>query len=254
MQNTRMLCVSIHDVSAATWPACERVIASIEQIARLPLSLLVVPHWHRARAHSELCASRFEAALSLLQANGHELCLHGHVHLDEGAGPVRAVDWVRRRILTRSEAEFAALDRPSAAQKLKLGLDYFAAHGWNARGFVPPAWMISPAALHAVRAAGFAYLGLYRSWLRLADGKQLPAPSLTYSTRHRLGDALFRRLQDILSWREQQSPVLRLALHPADVLRPANLAHAQRLIEHCLKEREPLTEYEAFTRSDGCPM
>ena len=242
-----LLCVSIHDVAAATWPACQRLIAGVQQIAPMPLTLLIVPCWHRMTVRNQSTEDDFVQSLSRMEVSGHELCLHGHVHLDEGRAPDGLRDCVKRRVFTRSEAESAALDYSSASQKIALGLDWFAQRGWTAHGFVPPAWMISPAALGAVRAAGFAYLGLYRSWLRPADGVAFVAPSLTYSTRHPSGDALFRWLQQIFIWRRPH-PVLRLALHPADLQRPANLAHAQRLIERCLQERVPLTEYEAFTR------
>ena len=252
------LCVSIHDVSEATWPACERLISLVQHIAPLPLTLLVVPRWHRMPPSVSEQALRFEQSLSALQRGGHELCLHGYVHLDEGPPARGPGEWMQRRVLTRSEGEFAALDASLAALRLQLGQAWFAARGWTARGFVPPAWLISAAAIESVRAAGFVYVGLYRCWLRAKDSQRLPAPSLTYSTRHPLGDALCRGMLQLIArlavrW-PLRWPVLRLALHPADLQRPANLANAQRLIEACLHYREPMTEYQAFARLSCYPI
>lgn len=247
------LCVSVHDVSEATWPACEHLISLLQSIAPLPLSLLVVPRWHR-KPPSAGPAQCFEKSLSALQRSGHELCLHGYVHQDEGPPPRRLKEWLQRRVMTRAEGEFAVLDARSAALRLQLARSWCAARGWAPHGFVPPAWLISTAAIESVRAEGFEYVGLYRCWLRAEDGKRLPAPTVTYATRHPVGDAVFRGIQHLIASSAAHWPVLRLAVHPADLQRPANLDHARRLIEVCLRYRQPMTEYEAFARLSCYPI
>jgi predicted deacetylase len=114
---------------------------------------------------------------------------------------------------------------------------------------VPPAWLINRSGICAVREAGFDYLGLYRGWMRLSDEKKIPAPTITYSTRHPWGDALCRGLQGLIAAYQHHSPVLRLALHPADLQRPENLEHARRLISHCLRVRKACTEHQAYLQS-----
>ena len=258
-------CVSVHDVSAHTWNDCERLIASIPLLATLPLTLLLVPDWHGRGARDAFCSRKFDQAISRLRDQGHELCLHGYAHLD---GPEDAADFqaavsgqqepwqhrIQRRIITRSEGEFAALGREEAARRLQRGLAWLSARGWSARGFVPPAWMISEQGIDAVRDAGFDYLGLYRAWVRLADGKRFAAPTITYTTRCAAGDALWRVAQEVLAVRERHCPVVRLALHPADLRRPANVRHAGRLLERWLASRSPLTEVQAFARIAGCSV
>lgn len=249
----RAFCVSIHDVAEPSWEACQQLMRCIPQLADLPLTWLLVPDWH---GRSEATASesrRFIDGVSALQAKGHELCLHGYSHLDSpslganaGAG---LLAWWQRRMMTRGEGEFAALDERSASQRLHRGRAWLTSHGWSTRCFVPPAWLINRSSIGAVREAGFDYLGLYRGWVRLADGKKIPAPTITYSTRHPWGDALWRRLQDLIAGHQHHSPVLRLALHPADLQRPENLEHARRLIAHCLRLRKACTEYQAYLQS-----
>lgn len=244
----QLFCVSIHDVSASTWLACEQLI-NLPILRNLPLTLLLVPDWHRQGDGKGPGAQAFVESISAMQEQGYELCLHGYTHLDEQ--PVHLMDGWRRRVLTRSEGEFSALDESLALQRLHRGQHWLAAHGWRARGFVPPAWMITSQGISAVRRAGFEYLGLYRRWIRLADGKSLIAPTITYSTRFPASDALWRDIQRAIYLRESRWPVLRLALHPADLARSANLAHASRQIARWLRYRVPQTEYQAYRSLAG---
>ncbi len=239
-----VFCVSIHDVAVSTWLACEHLLDRLPVLQELPLTLLLVPDWHGQGRCASAEDQRFQKAITAIQVRGHELCLHGYTHSDQKAAGLS--DWWQRRVLTRSEGEFAALGACDAGERLRLGKGWLAERGWQARGFVPPAWMINPEGIRAVRDAGFEYLGRYRGWQNLANGKNIAAPTITYSVRHPAGDALWRSLQDVLLLNQQRRPVLRLALHPADLHRAGNLAHASRLIAQWRRYRVPLTEYQAY--------
>lgn len=248
MPTGHVFCVSIHDVSVFTWEACEQLI-NLPFLKNLPLTLLLVPDWHRQDDGKGPSAQAFVDCITAMHEQEHELCLHGYTHLDEQ--PVPLSDCWRRRLLTRSEGEFSALDESLALQRLHQGQRWLSAHRWVAKGFVPPAWMINAQGISAVRRAGFEYLGLYRRWIRLADGKSLIAPTITYSTRLPAGDALWRDIQRTIYLRESRWPVLRLALHPADLGRSANLDHASRQVARWLRYREPKTEYQAYRSLAG---
>jgi predicted deacetylase len=248
MPTGHVFCVSIHDVSVFTWEACEQLI-NLPFLKNLPLTLLLVPDWHRQDDGKGPSAQAFVDCITAMHEQEHELCLHGYTHLDEQ--PVPLSDCWRRRVLTRSEGEFSALDESLALQRLHRGQRWLSAHRWVAKGFVPPAWMINAQGISAVRRAGFEYLGLYRRWIRLADGKSLIAPTITYSTRLPAGDALWRDIQRTIYLRESRWPVLRLALHPADLGRSANLDHASRQVARWLRYREPKTEYQAYRSLAG---
>jgi predicted deacetylase len=248
MPTGHVFCVSIHDVSVFTWEACEQLI-NLPFLKNLPLTLLLVPDWHRQDDGKGPSAQAFVDCITAMHEQEHELCLHGYTHLDEQ--PVPLSDCWRRRVLTRSEGEFSALDESLALQRLHRGQRWLSAHRWVAKGFVPPAWMINAQGISAVRRAGFEYLGLYRRWIRLADGKSLIAPTITYSTRLPAGDAVWRDIQRTIYLRESRWPVLRLALHPADLGRSANLDHASRQVARWLRYREPKTEYQAYRSLAG---
>ena len=149
------LCVSIHDVAPCTWDACRRLAAALREVADIPLTWLVVPAYHRD--DGDVHAARImKAGLDEALARGDELTLHGYTHLDTSP---RGEGW-RDRFLRGAysrEGEFAALTEAEAARRIRLGLDWFAAQGWPASGFVPPAWLMGEDAWRALRRFPFAY-------------------------------------------------------------------------------------------------
>jgi len=151
--DARMLCVSIHDVAPATWSDCLRLVEAVRAVADIPLTWLVVPHYH-FRPEQSLA---MEACLNVALERGDELALHGYSHLDTEAGSGGLRARFLRNVYTRREGEFAALTEAEARRRLELGLDWFAARGWTPTGFVPPAWLLGEGAWRALRAAPFAY-------------------------------------------------------------------------------------------------
>jgi predicted deacetylase len=148
-----MLCVSIHDVAPATWSDCLRLVEAVRAVADIPLTWLVVPHYHFRPEQSPA----MEACLNVALERGDELALHGYSHLDTEAGSGGLRTRFLRNVYTRREGEFAALTESEARQRLELGLDWFAARGWTPTGFVPPAWLLGEGAWRALRDAPFAY-------------------------------------------------------------------------------------------------
>jgi predicted deacetylase len=148
-----MLCVSIHDVAPATWSDCLRLVEAVRAVADIPLTWLVVPHYHFRPEQSPA----MEACLNVALERGDELALHGYSHLDTEAGSGGLRARFLRNVYTRREGEFAALTEAEARRRLELGLDWFAARGWTPTGFVPPAWLLGEGAWRALRAAPFAY-------------------------------------------------------------------------------------------------
>ncbi len=148
-----MLCVSIHDVAPATWSDCLRLVEAVRAVADIPLTWLVVPHYH-FRPEQSLA---MEACLNVALERGDELALHGYSHLDTEAGSGGLRARFLRNVYTRREGEFAALTEAEARRRLELGLDWFAARGWTPTGFVPPAWLLGEGAWRALRDAPFAY-------------------------------------------------------------------------------------------------
>ena len=162
-----MLCVSIHDVAPATWSDCLRLVEAVRAVADIPLTWLVVPHYHFRPEQSPA----MEACLNVALERGDELALHGYSHLDtEAGGGLRAR--FLRNVYTRREGEFAALTEAEARRRLELGLDWFAARGWTPTGFIPPAWLLGEGAWRALRDAPFAYTTTFSHFHCLPGGGQ----------------------------------------------------------------------------------
>ncbi len=244
----RALSVSIHDVAAPTWSQCRQLIAALHDVGRFPLCLLLVPRWYGRPLEED---PAFIAALQSLldDDHGHEVLLHGLYHQDDASAPASIRALIQRRVFTRNEGEFAALDAAQALARIRAGLNAVQACGLNCppvHGFVPPAWLMSHSARQALLAEGIqlglCYLSLFSGLLDLRSGRLLYAPALVYSARWRAGDALVRSAVSGLAGLMRSAPLLRLGLHPSDVRRPSNLRHAQRLVEQALRDRVPMTE------------
>jgi predicted deacetylase len=255
------LCVSIHDVAPATWPDCLRLWRTVQAVADMPLTWLVVPRYH---GHAQAAPPCFDAALERLLVRGHELALHGYQHLDAGPPPRTAREWFLRRVFTQGEGEFAALDAQEARRRLGLGQHWFAQRGWPLHGFVPPAWLLGEAAwaalgetplrytttlrrFHCLRPAapapGWARAGMATAPAGLSlPALSLPALSLHYAARNAAGRCCSQLALDALLALQAGHPLVRLGLHPRDAHYPELLRHVQRLLAALLARRVPLTK------------
>lgn len=243
--NERALCVSIHDVSPHTWAACRRLLRGIEEVRRIPVTLLVVPHFHRLPF---VDVGSYRGWLDRRVAEGDELALHGYVHLDEGPKPLTLRERFIRHVYTLREGEFSAIDARDARNRLEMGLEWFEARGWKAEGFVAPAWMMSDDAWRALDDFPFRYTTTMPRFHLLPQRQALLSPSLVYSARHAYGRWLSRGWNTALAGMLSGASLVRLSLHPNDAKYPHLMAHYQRLIEKLLETREPMTK-AAFARA-----
>ncbi len=246
------VCVSLHDVAPATWPACERLIRALHEVAPVPLTLLVVPHYHRHDNGDAGYRTTLDRRLSL----GDELALHGYFHLDEGPRPRPWRDWLRRRWYTAGEGEFSALDENTAWLRLEAGLRWFARRDWPVAGFIAPAWLLSPGSWRALAALPFRYTTSLRHFYLLDDSapaknapQALPSQSLVYSVRGGWRRRVSRHWNEVLYRRLANQPLLRLSLHPADAAYPEVIRHWQALLTRALHDgREAMTKHEWAAR------
>ena len=236
------LCVSIHDVAPVTWDECARLAEALRAVADIPLTWLVVPHYHRPGGD----AARMEAGLNDALARGDELALHGFTHLDTAPrGPGLGERFLRGTYSV--EGEFAALSLDEAARRIERGLDWFAARGWPVRGFVPPAWLMGEGAWQALRGFDFDYTTTFRRFHLLHGGPgaaevSVLSPSLVYAARNRSGRLASPWLADLLALGLSRRPLVRLSLHPPDVRYPRLLRHAQATLARLLASRTALTK------------
>ena len=248
-----MLCVSIHDVAPATWSDCLRLVQAVREVADIPLTWLVVPHYHFRPERSPA----MEACLDVVVERGDELALHGYSHLDTEANGGGLRGRFLRNVYTRREGEFAALDEAEARRRIELGMAWFAERGWKPSGFIPPAWLLGPGSWRALRASGFAYTTTFSHFHCLGagdgeagarKGRTVLSPSLVYAARNRGGRLLSPRVADATAAMLARAPLVRFSLHPPDARYPELVRHIQRVLERMLVQREAVTKAECARR------
>jgi len=240
----RHVCVVLHDVAPATWPQCARILDLLDTLGAAPVTLLVVPYFH---GHGRIDQTpAFARAIEARLRRGDELALHGYEHRDTAPPPRSPADWLRRRLLTAGEGEFAALTEVQAHEKLACGLDAFGRLGWPLAGFVPPAWLASTGARAALRRSGLQYTSTHAALIALADGRRFAAPCLTASPR-----AAWRRVASRM-WlpaalvSTQAARVVRVGLHPVDALHDDIMICWRHVLARLLAQREAITKSRAL--------
>ena len=228
------LLVSIHDVSPSTLETSRRVVRMV--VARgVPLgalTVLVIPQ-HEDGPTLETDAPTCRWLHDLADA-GASLCLHGLTHRMAGVarGPWQ---WLWAHGFARGQGELYLGDGADCQARLDVARAILQRCGLADRvhGFVPPAWLLSPAAAEAVSRAGFAYLeelGGIRVGAALHARRLIGFGSL---------NAVESRVTAAHAWLQSHRPPAdtRLAIHPADWHR----ASTRRAIDRTLRRLLPVS-------------
>lgn len=233
------LCVSLHDVAPATLEDCRRALDFLDQRCIGPVSLLVVPQYHgRVRADRE---QRFLDFTRSRVSMGDEVVLHGFTHQDTAAASAGVRDWLERHVYAAGEGEFSRLDASTARTRILRGLAVLRAAGWSPNGFVAPAWLMSQGTVEALESLPLDYYSTRTAICHLKSERVIPAPSLVASARGCGRRALSGAWNHALLAMQRGAPVLRLALHPADIRYPAIVRLWSSMLEQ-LSDREVVTE------------
>ena len=231
----RSLCVVVHDVASATMSDCVRLIDAIGDVAQVPITLLAVP-----RYHCDPSSAAFGDWLRERSSAGDEIALHGYTHVDDGE-PRNLLDRWRRRHYTRSEGEFSDLSLTEATRRITAGVRWFGSHGLPLRGFVAPAWLMSSGTWEALRWAGLSYTCTLRRFVLLPERQHITSQSVVYSTANAWRRQASRGWNTAVAALLKSNPLLRLELHPHDVLHDAVRRSWQSILARELADRHPCT-------------
>lgn len=246
--SSRHLIVSLHDAHPGSWAAIEEQLDFLAKLGVPRCSVLLVPEFHHEQGGSAWDRTMVES-LRARQDAGYELVLHGYYHDRIGqADTVRNFFWTR--LYTSREAEFLDLPDAEAEARIRRGLDLFQQNGWQAKGFIAPAWLMSPGLPALLQRMGFRYTNRLREILPFGDHAVTPPPilsqSLCYSTR-----AVWRRFAS-LRWnrllysRLRRTPLMRLSLHPNDLKYLWIRLQIQNIVKSALHEGFQPTTYADY--------
>lgn len=242
----KTLIVSLHDAHPGSHTAIAEQVAFLKNYGVHCSSILVVPEFHHRG--SVLQDKAFCGAVSEWQALGHEIVLHGFFHDRQESPPEKLSTVFWTRLYTNREAEFLDLPRETARLRLERGRALFGSLGWNAKGFVAPAWLMAGGLPNLLAELGFAYTTRLREIIPLLPGlnRLHASQSLCYSTRsgwRRLASALWNKY---LYGRLRETDLVRLSLHPRDLEFPLMRRQIDQILRASFKRGFEPTTYADY--------
>jgi predicted deacetylase len=215
--------VSIHDVTPAWSDEVEAALALCAAVGARP-ALLVVPNFHGQAPI--LDDGRFCERLRRLQADGHEVYLHGFFHrsreaheptADGARGVASHLAWLfAQRVVSGGEAEMSDVSPAEGRRRLDEGDRVLRAAGLRIDGYVAPAWSMPGWLLPMLAERGCSFT---EDHLRVYDpaGKRARASVvLNWASRSPA------RMASTIAWcrvaKHARALVpARIAIHPADM-------------------------------------
>jgi predicted deacetylase len=233
------LVVSVHDIAPSNREIIEPLLSRLARLGVRVSSLLVVPHYH----HQQLIAEDrdFVSWLRDVEADGHEIVIHGYFHERERRVGENLRDRVVTRFYTQGEGEFFDIGYDEAFRRITRAHEVFKEAGITPRGFIAPAWLLSAEGERAARDAGMEYTTRLRTVRDLRSGQTFPARSLVYSVRNnwrRVTSLLWNR---VLLQATRENTLLRLSIHPPDCRFPVIWEQIERFIREMTEARTPTT-------------
>jgi len=222
------LVVSIHDIAPENREVISKIVDRLGHLGVRVSSLLVVPHYHHRKLITD--DPDFLKWLRELEEAGHEVVIHGYFH----SRPQKPTESLSERfitqIYTQNEGEFFDLPYQDALDRIEKASQIFVAAGLQPRGFIAPAWLLSPEGERAARDAGMEYTTRLRSVLDLRSGQSFDARSLVYSVRNGWRRSVSLAWNRAIFQTMSNHRLLRLSIHPPDYRFPDVWRQIERFI------------------------
>ena len=233
------LIVSVHDVAPATRSAAEKILGELSH-HRVPVcSLLVVPNYHHRGSSTE--DRGFVRWLQDLEAQGHEIVIHGYFHERPRRNGENLHAKFFTQFYTNDEGEFYDLDYDEAFRRITQARDEFTRAGLTPRGFVAPAWLLGPAAERAAAEAEMEYTTRLSEVRDLRSGDNFPARTLVYSVRSGWRRVASLAWNGALANQLAGAPLARVSIHPPDRDHPEIWQQILRLTDRLVENRTAMT-------------
>ncbi|HEY7001745.1 MAG TPA: polysaccharide deacetylase family protein [Candidatus Udaeobacter sp.] len=231
--------VSLHDVAPSSQQIANTIISELARHGVTVCSLLVVPDYHRQGLFTR--DQQFVSWLRGLEADGHEIVIHGYFHERPGRAKESLRDKFLTRLYTQREGEFYDLTYDEALHRITAAQNEFRASGLKPRGFVAPAWLLNKAAESAVRDAGLEYTTRLHKVCDLRAGAEFPSRSIVYSVRRNWRRGISRICNATLFRYLEGKPLLRISLHPPDYSHPTIWRQVTGIVQNAIRSRTATT-------------
>jgi predicted deacetylase len=217
--------VSIHDVAPPFQREIELALDMARERGARP-AVLVVPNYHGEAPLDR--APSFCSFLRGLQAQGHEVFLHGFFH-EKKVSRWTLGSYLAQRVVSAGEAEMSDLTRDETVARLDAGERALARAGLTVDGFVPPAWWSTSWLLPILAARGYRYSEDHLRIHSPARARSRASLVLNFASRtpwRLLSSVAFCRVATPLA---SVAPT-RIAIHPADMRFAALRREVSRLL------------------------
>lgn len=218
----RFLNLSIHDLTPSTFQMVREIVSILEDSGVEKISFLVIPNYHNLENLNQM----EEEIRNLVQ--GNEVILHGYTHLGK-----RFPFYSYKNLFTNYEGEFVSFG--DTKERVERGIDILRSVGLEAHGFIPPAWLMRKKDFNILKDFGFRFTTDRLYIYDLKENRRYLSPVLTFSCRtlmDQLSILTFRLSSKVIS----NLKVVRLAIHPGDLLYPEKV----KLISTFLKKNREL--------------
>lgn len=239
----KALIVSFHDVTPLTYEAFASWAKNLESLGIARFTWFVVPYWHgKIRLRPESACAQW---LRRRQSRGDDIILHGFTHQWDESQARRVKmsykSFFIRRIYTAMESEFLDLEANALRQRIRQAKSLVEEAGIHPVGFVAPAW-IFPRDQHSLLGQmGFGLTETYTRIHALHTSRSFHSPVLTASARTPWRIILSRYVVPALERLWAEAPVVRVAIHPADLEHPPVRQMMYAIVQKLRWVREPHT-------------
>lgn len=219
VRSKKALIVSFHDVTPWTYEACAAFAEELMSVGVAAFTWLVVPLWHgRIRLTPNSPCAQW---LRYRQSCGDDMVVHGLTHQGDGSKAAGAMESFRhlfiRRVYTAMESEFLDLEEPILRQRIQWAKCIVEQAGIYPVGFIAPAWVFPRHRYGILKEMGFRLTESYGRIHVLREGRSFRAPVVTASSRTPWRAFLSRWVVPVLGRLWGEAPVMRVAIHPADL-------------------------------------
>ncbi len=225
--------VSLHDVTPAWSSEVETALRLCTAVGVRP-ALLVVPDFH---ARSPLLGDpKFCGRLRKLQAQGHEVYLHGYFHSsrarpDPHERMGRRLRWLfAQRVVSGGEAEMSDVTAAEGRKRIDEGEGVLRAAGLRIDGFIAPAWSMPDWVMPMLAERGCRFTEDHVRVYDPAGRRARASVVLNWASRSRM------RIASTVAWCRvakyaRAIVTARIAIHPADMRVPLLRREIEALLD-----------------------